>query len=1032
MASSIVHTIKLVADAKKAADDIRLYKGEIVATAQTVKRYEATLNGDQILRAANNWTAAVAKLGGASRDAASAEQMLAGVARLTAAEKQKLNTTLQEAIEKYRVLGQQAPSAMQQLEQATRRVSTEVEKIPSTATSVVGSLKSTAGAFGLAFSAAAVIGFGRQVFATAGQIKDLSEKLGVSAEAVQRWKYAAEQGGATIDTVNTAVSFMNKTLAGDGSSITGALKLAGLSFDAIRQMKPEEAFNAIVESIEKIENPMTKARVSYELFGRSGQELLPAILAGFKQIGDGAGVMRDETVDRLAEAEDAWERLRNTAVTYSGELIAFLMTEFSKENPVERFFKDAEKSIRDTFRILNLDTNAARKDLQDLGQWFDVLRGKMDGMPRIAAPQLPRGAPLRTIRLSPDEIAAIEADLNRQRDVLDKAAKAGTAYAQSVRALANELSGAKLSAEVKKLSDATALLTAEQRRSPEVMKRVADAALKLQRQGADLTPELFNIALASGRISDSVGPVREGLEGLALNTLPSVATGANEVAAAIKMMNLSMGQAKELTSLPGWQIDPPKITKADEQILAEAAKRVQALEDDLKQTALQLGYDIASLLAEGIRTGDWSQFENDLAVALSTAMGSAMAAGIDFFAPGVGTMLQPLLTAISEKFLGALGLGTRGRALVQEFAASLGGFDALREKLNALGDEGERLWRQLTQGVGSNNPQQAQAAIDAITAALDRNQAALAETKNRVTELIQAHLGAGTQIPPALQASIDKLIEMKVLTAENAAEMLSLVTTIPPTLAQVQSAADTLGVSMTGIGDTIAAMPLMQKANDAVAAFQTLEAAGADMLAVYEQAATKIQPMVDEAIKFGRELPDSMRPYIQAMIDAGLLTDANGQKLTDISGINFAEPLTKKLDDLIAKIMELIDALAGPNGAAKTLEDLGRTRIQPIRIPYYFDQEGGTPGGGSNGSGPNGPRPREFANGTNGFEYFNPAGEWVKLHGWEKVTPLGKEGSAGGGSVSIQINNPSIREDRDIDALTESMVDRLRTLRLVH
>lgn len=66
-----------------------------------------------------------------------------------------------------------------------------------------------------------------------------------------------------------------------------------------------------------------------------------------------------------------------------------------------------------------------------------------------------------------------------------------------------------------------------------------------------------------------------------------------------------------------------------------------------------------------------------------------------------------------------------------------------------------------------------------------------------------------------------------------------------------------------------------------------------------------------------------------------------------------------------------------------------------------------------------------YANGTNGYEYFG-AGTKVMLHGWEKVTPLGAEGS-GSPSLTIHIHNPSVRDDRDIDELTEAIVHRIPT-----
>ncbi|HXG70386.1 MAG TPA: hypothetical protein VNJ04_07215 [Gemmatimonadaceae bacterium] len=209
--------------------------------------------------------------------------------------------------------------------------------------------------------------------------------------------------------------------------------------------------------------------------------------------------------------------------------------------------------------------------------------------------------------------------------------------------------------------------------------------------------------------------------------------------------------------------------------------------------------------------------------------------------PGVGPILSkfagPIVDGV-KKLFGGIFAGSDGRDMVKQFAASLGGFDALHVKLNALGAEGERLWIALTQGVGRDNPQQARAAILAIQDAL------------------------------------------------------------------------------AGVAQTV----------------------------------------------------------------------------TDV--------------------------------AVPALVTLGNTRIPKIRIPYGYEQEGDGPVFPDmpdfSGFGPSLPG---FTGGTNGYQNFG-SGTPVMLHGWEKVTPLGRSGSAGGG-ISVQINNPVVREQQDIDRLADEMIRRL-------
>ncbi len=53
-----------------------------------------------------------------------------------------------------------------------------------------------------------------------------------------------------------------------------------MEFQHIRAMKPEDAFLAVSEAVGKIEDPMERARVAQDLFGKGVLELLPGMIEG--------------------------------------------------------------------------------------------------------------------------------------------------------------------------------------------------------------------------------------------------------------------------------------------------------------------------------------------------------------------------------------------------------------------------------------------------------------------------------------------------------------------------------------------------------------------------------------------------------------------------------------------------------------------------------------------------------------------------------------------------------------------------------
>lgn len=105
--------------------------GDIRVISRQVGMYQQDFGGAAFLQRANAMATAVERIG--------------GVTKLTTSEKVRLNSVLEQSIEKYRVLGQQAPKAMVDLAAATRAVTPQLAQVDRAA----GLLKST---FGQAFA----------------------------------------------------------------------------------------------------------------------------------------------------------------------------------------------------------------------------------------------------------------------------------------------------------------------------------------------------------------------------------------------------------------------------------------------------------------------------------------------------------------------------------------------------------------------------------------------------------------------------------------------------------------------------------------------------------------------------------------------------------------------------------------------------------------------------------------------------------------------------------------------------------------
>ena len=123
-----------------------------------------------------------------------------------------------------------------------------------------------------------------KVFADAGgALDDMSQRTGVSVEALSALKYAAEQSGTSLEAVEAGVKKLSVNLAeaaGGSQSARDKFTKLGLSFNDLAKMSPEKQFVAIAERLSQIEDPGQKAAATIDILGKSGADLIPLMNGG--------------------------------------------------------------------------------------------------------------------------------------------------------------------------------------------------------------------------------------------------------------------------------------------------------------------------------------------------------------------------------------------------------------------------------------------------------------------------------------------------------------------------------------------------------------------------------------------------------------------------------------------------------------------------------------------------------------------------------------------------------------------------------
>lgn len=221
---------------------------------------------------------------------------------------------------------------------ATKDLSTETKTSEKTSTSAGDAFKKVATGIGNAAKAiasaaaaigAAAIAAGKAIFdmakdtATAGdEIEKNSQKVGLSYQAYQEWDYAMKISGTEMAACTTGLKTLTNSFDDANSGSAGAIEKferLGLSMEDLQGLSREDLFSTVVTAIQGITDETEKAAVANDLFGKSGQDLMPMFnmtaeetAALRKEAQDYGMVMSDDAVKASADFQDALSKLEGT------------------------------------------------------------------------------------------------------------------------------------------------------------------------------------------------------------------------------------------------------------------------------------------------------------------------------------------------------------------------------------------------------------------------------------------------------------------------------------------------------------------------------------------------------------------------------------------------------------------------------------------------------------------------------------------------------------------------------------------------
>ena len=292
-------------------------------------------------------------------------------------------------------------------------------------------------------------------------IDDASMRTGLSTDAIQEYKYIAEQVGTTLEAVTGAVGMMTRGLD------TNKAKFAGLGVQLNNAdgsfRTTTDIFNDTISKLSSMTDETERDKMAFQLLGRSAQTLIPILkqgaggIEGLKKEAYDLGIILDEKAIKNADAlGDSLLALKSSARGLGQSLITditpalnnlvrgltgFITNVLNTKKQLEAF-KDAQsqqpktlqdvrlalsgvntelekqqgllKSSRNPDRILNAQTEIARlQKLQtELRSLEKDLRLIESHKPKTAA----EDAPILKITETPEEI---QKSIDKVKDLED-------------------------------------------------------------------------------------------------------------------------------------------------------------------------------------------------------------------------------------------------------------------------------------------------------------------------------------------------------------------------------------------------------------------------------------------------------------------------------------------------------------------------------------------------------------------------------------------------------------------------------------
>ena len=174
------------------------------------------------------------------------------------------------------------------------------------------------------FAGKKIVNGAKQVAEYGDKVDKMSQKIGISAEAYQKWNYVMKLSDVNIDSLKMGM----KTLSQQAEKNSDAFQKLGISQEEVHSLNQEELFERTIKGLSDMEAGTERTALASQLLGRAGADMAPLLNQGSKaieeqmEIAEKYGmVMPDATVKASAAFQDSMTTMQMTAQGLKNRLL---------------------------------------------------------------------------------------------------------------------------------------------------------------------------------------------------------------------------------------------------------------------------------------------------------------------------------------------------------------------------------------------------------------------------------------------------------------------------------------------------------------------------------------------------------------------------------------------------------------------------------------------------------------------------------------------------------------------------------------